>query len=170
VGDFVGDADRVSVTRPSAKLEELIDGDSKEDERAEQHGRHPHRQDRPRSRLDVKRVEHEHKLDPATPSARPSWASSRTCAMSQARESEIVEAEIVEQPALPLVGRDSALPNQGDTPFLRCRSMTRSRHSNGRNRGRTAASRSCLSPPAEQAPTASATPEGETQPRRCSPS
>jgi transposase-like protein len=100
VGDFVTDADRVR-HKALLKIEALIDGDKvKVGELNNTVGILTDKIDRARG-LDVKRVEHEHRLDPA--SVREALVGFMTDMhkMSRAREGEIVEAEVVEQAALP---------------------------------------------------------------------
>jgi hypothetical protein len=99
VGDFVGDADRVR-HKALLKIEQLIDGDKvKVGELNNTVGILTDKIDRARG-LDVKRVEHEHKLDPASVREALVGFMQDMQQMSKAREVEIVEAEIVEQPAL----------------------------------------------------------------------
>jgi transposase-like protein len=100
VGDFVGDAERVR-HKALLKIEALIDGDKvKVGELNNTVGILTDKIDRARG-LDVKRVEHEHRLDPASVREALVGFMQDMQQMSRAREVEIVEAEVVEQAALP---------------------------------------------------------------------
>jgi transposase-like protein len=99
--DFVEDADRVR-TKALALIEQKIDaGDAKVNELNNTVGILTDKIDRAKG-LDSRRVDHHHHL-PAADEVRELMEGfvNNARALSVAREAEIVEAEIVEQPALP---------------------------------------------------------------------
>jgi transposase-like protein len=100
VGDFVGDADRVRHKALLAIEKKIDSGDAKVGELNNTVGILTDKIDRARG-LDVKRVEHEHKLDPSSVREALVGFMQDMHQMSTAREVEIVEAEVVEQAALP---------------------------------------------------------------------
>jgi transposase-like protein len=99
VGNFVNDADRVR-HKALLAIERKIDAnEAKVGELNNTVGILTDKIDRARG-LDVRRVEHEHKLDPASIREALVGFMQDMQQMSESREAEIVEAEVVEQAAL----------------------------------------------------------------------
>lgn len=98
LGDFVGDAEEVR-NLALQRIKTLIPKSEKINDLNNTVGILTDKIDRAKG-LDVKRVEHEHKLDPASVREALVGFMKDMQQMSREREVEIVAAEIVEQPAL----------------------------------------------------------------------
>lgn len=98
LGDFVGDAEEVR-NLALQRIKTLIPKSEKINDLNNTVGILTDKIDRAKG-LDVKRVEHEHKLDPASVREALVGFMQDMQQMSREREVEIVAAEIVEQPAL----------------------------------------------------------------------
>lgn len=98
VNDFAGEAEGVR-NLALQRIKELIPSSNKINDLNNTVGILTDKIDRAKG-LDVRRVEHEHKLDPAGIREALSGFVRDMQKMSAEREAEIVEAEIVEQPAL----------------------------------------------------------------------